>query len=154
MNNIEQRFWSKVNVAEGCWNWTGSLNSKGYGSIYIRPGKRIGAHRLMARLAKFSIPKGLVSDHLCRNRRCVNPEHIEFVTNRENVLRGIGPTAINAKKTHCPSGHEYNEKNTKVLRGYRRCLPCHRAHSLRYFDKNLRVGPIPAQEKKSQEKPQ
>ncbi len=92
----------------GCWNWTASTR-QGYGQIWTpsRPGPRriLQAHRAMYELANGAIPDGLDLDHLCRNTLCVNPEHLEPVTRRENVLRGTGPAALNARKMTCSRGH-------------------------------------------------
>lgn len=81
------RFWSKVEVTDGCWFWTGWLNKKGYGQFDI-PGWKPRAHRLAYELMVGRILDGLQLDHLCRNRRCVRPDHLEPVTNRENSRRG------------------------------------------------------------------
>lgn len=83
-----QRFYARCEVdpASGCHNWTGSLNSKGYGRLMVDNVRR-AAHRVAFQLAGGTIPDGLQIDHLCRNRRCVNPAHLEPVTNRENCLR-------------------------------------------------------------------
>jgi len=88
----------------GCWLWTGSIVTRGYGSIHIN-GKPRRTHRVMyeARIGK--IPEGLVLDHKCRVTGCCNPDHLEPVTVRENTIRGFGPTSQNAKKTHCHMGH-------------------------------------------------
>jgi len=121
-----RRFWAAVRVGDkGCWDWTGSHNPKGYGSFNVNKGHR-PAHRLAYEIMRGPIPEGLTLDHLCRNRGCVNPAHLEPVTNRENVLRGIGPTAKAARATHCPSGHPYDEANTYVSpsTGWRRCRTC------------------------------
>lgn len=126
-----KRFWSKVRItALGCWAWTGGKRN-GYGSFW-RNGQHEGAHRFAYEHLVGPIPKGLHLDHLCRNHGCVNPVHLEVVTCRVNVLRGIGPTAVNARKTRCPQGHKYTEKNTAVLNqvgGGRRCRICHRAYN-------------------------
>src|SRR3977135_3690762 len=105
------RFWGLVDRQDGgfqtggCWPWLGSTTGSGYGQI--RYGGHLLAHRIAYVLRKGDIPTGLQLDHLCRNRSCVNPAHLEPVTGRENPLRGGSPTAVNAFKTHCPQGHEY-----------------------------------------------
>jgi hypothetical protein len=117
----------------GCHLWTARLTNAGYGQFtYSQPGYKIqtlGAHRVAYELAYGRIPAGLVVDHLCRVRRCVNPEHMEAVSPRENVMRSpIAPAAINARKTHCPQGHPYDEENTYVgQRCGRLCRTCTRA---------------------------
>lgn len=76
------------------------------------------------------IPDGMTLDHLCRNRACCNPHHLEVVSLRENLLRGVGPSAMNARKTTCPSGHEYSESNTYHKKnGSRQCKACQRKHA-------------------------
>ncbi len=110
-----------------CWLWRGSLSPDGYGRIAVQ-GRNVGAHRVAWELVNGPIPTGLTIDHLCRVRACVNPTHLEAVPLRENVLRGLGPTAINSSKTHCVHGHEFNEANTYVYpSGYRHCRVCRRA---------------------------
>lgn len=121
---IVNRFLKKIEVHEnGCWMWKGVLVG-GYAQMYIYQRKVYG-YRWTYILFKGAIPDGLQLDHLCRNRSCVNPDHLELVTQRENILRGIAPTAINARKTHCPKGHPYNEKNTYVWNNGRKCRICH-----------------------------
>lgn len=115
-------FWTKVDKADGCWLWRGSIGKNGYG-YFCRGPKRL-AHRYAYELLVGIIPYGLTLDHLCRNTGCVNPGHLEAVTIRENTLRGEGPSAVNAKKTHCPRGHEYNSENTYLYRGHRHCKRC------------------------------
>lgn len=95
-----------------CCEWKGAKNVAGYGTIRMN-GKTYLAHRLAVALSGRNIPKSLVCDHLCRNRACVNPDHIELVSTKENVLRGIGPTAQAAKQTACLKGHEYTPENTR-----------------------------------------
>jgi hypothetical protein len=108
----------------GCWLWAGEWNDGGYGRLWIR-GKNHQAHRLSYELHKGPIPDGLTIDHLCRVRCCVNPDHLEPVTMRENTLRGTGPTALNVLKTSCPAGHLYTPDNTRIdARGRRSCREC------------------------------
>lgn len=104
-------FWLHVIDTGSCWEWCGgAVNSKGYG--HIKQGRALlKAHRVSWTLVRGPIPSGLTLDHLCRNRLCVNPDHLEAVSNRENILRGTSPTAINARKTHCQRGHELTAAN-------------------------------------------
>ena len=128
---LAERFWTKVEPpgSDECWRWTGAQNGWGYGRIWVE-GHMIAAHRVAYELTLGPIPKGLTLDHLCRNRLCVNPSHLEPVTWGENVLRGAGLTAANARKTHCPAGHAYSPANTYICReGYRHCRACHSARS-------------------------
>jgi hypothetical protein len=124
------RFWSYVTKSEGCWLWTGAT-TRGYG--YLRGNmttKNIYAHRLSYELHIGTIPDGLVLDHLCRNTLCVNPEHLEPVTNKENILRGMTLIAQNKRKTHCLYGHQFSDDNTYVNKhGDRDCIICRRRRS-------------------------
>jgi hypothetical protein len=126
--DIEAKFWATVNKTSTCWQWLGSQH-KGYGRFRVN-GCEWPAHRWAYELTHRPIPDGLQIDHLCRNRACVNPAHMELVTARENVLRGTGLTAINARKTHCAHGHPFDEVNTKHRpNGGRRCKACHLVHT-------------------------
>lgn len=121
--SIAEKTQGKYQKADtGCWIWTAAFNNTGYGRLRDHPsGKMLLAHRVMYELHVGPIPEGLVLDHLCRVRACVNPSHLEPVTFAENVKRG------DAVKTHCPQGHEYNAENTgKGNGGSKRCLKCHR----------------------------
>lgn len=128
------RFWSKVNkggpVPDGrpeigpCWEWTSGRTAAGYGRFYLAKRKPVYAHRYTWELLRGSIPDGLQIDHLCRNRACCNPDHLEPVTNRENGLRGVGAAAVNARKTHCKHGHEFTPENTYEGPRGRQCRRC------------------------------
>lgn len=125
------RFWSKVDKTAqgGCWMWTGSTSPDGYGVLRVNRAT-VYMPRYSWELANGPMPLGTEPDHLCRNRWCVNPDHLEPVSHRENILRGESPQAVNARKTHCPQGHEYTPENTKVqTRGGRLCRICQREHS-------------------------
>lgn len=135
---LAERFFAKVDKRgrDECWLWRAAL-SNGYGAFWLH-GHQEPAHRVAYKMLIGPIPEGLTIDHLCRNRPCVNPAHMEPVTNGENVLRGIGITAINVTKTHCPQGHPYDEANTIVSRtGKRSCRACHRAFTRRWRKTHL-----------------
>ena len=98
--------------------------SRGYGNLRIN-GKTLKVHRYAWMLLRGPIPNDYPLDHLCRIKNCVNPDHLEPVPQRVNVVRGIGPTAINARKTHCVNGHEFTPENTyRRSDGDRECQTC------------------------------
>ena len=112
-----------------CWNARGKIDSGGYGRIYMN-GQIFATHRVAYILFKGRIPNNLEIDHLCRNRMCINPEHLEAVTSRVNTLRGVSIQAQNARKTHCKNGHPFIDGNlviSKLKKGKRGCLTCSRA---------------------------
>ena len=123
---VKSRFPHLIDKSGNCWEWLGSRNPDGYGTISID--NRISyAHRIVYEMEVGAIPEDLELDHLCRNRACVNPEHLEPVTQRVNTLRGEGFAAINARKTHCIHGHPFDEKNTYITSaGHRLCRTCNR----------------------------
>lgn len=128
-SRLPETFWSRCipEPNSGCWLWTGMVHgSGGYGSMSLGYRKRCRAHRFSYEALVGPIPTGLVIDHLCRNVICVNPMHLEAVTIRVNTLRGIGPFAVKAAKTHCVRGHEFNETNTLVRPKGRECIACSR----------------------------
>lgn len=126
--NPWKRFVERYEVSsDGCWLWKGRLDN-GYGSLWVNKKQKLGAHVFSYMVHNLTlVPEGLCVDHLCRNRSCVNPEHLEQVTLKENVLRGVGPSAVNAKKTHCINGHEFTEENTYRYSRGRACKECQRA---------------------------
>lgn len=115
--------------SNGCVEWTASLNNNGYGT-FTADRRTVMAHRWAYEFHVGPIPDGLTIDHLCRNRRCVNPAHLEPVSMRANLLRSAG----NAAKTHCPAGHPYSGSYLHVdpKTGDRKCHQCRRD---RYYAK-------------------
>ncbi len=115
-------FWQHVDTSagpEGCWLWAAACTTWGYGTAYI-DGHLRSAHRAAYESLVGEVAAGLVLDHLCRTRRCVNPDRLEAVTQRTNVLlRGEGLAAINARKTTCLHGHPLTPENVYLCRGRR-----------------------------------
>ena len=129
MTPFDQRFWSKVDFLSdphGCWIWRGNV-SNGYGRFTIgATGFR--AHRVSYAITTGAPEVGQHVDHMCRNKLCVNPAHLEAVSHRENVIvRGTGPFAARARQTHCKWGHEFTPENTIIHGGRRECHACYLA---------------------------
>lgn len=129
-----------VRQADGCRVWQRSTTTNGYGQIRI-DGRLVKVHRVVYEMQVGPIPPGMQIDHLCRVRACCEPTHMEVVTNRENVLRGIGPTARNAAKTHCLRGHPFSGNNLRIASSGRKCRTCERlrltaAWRHRYMEKS------------------
>lgn len=122
------RFWTKVDKRpDGCWLWTAYRNPDGYGRFRPYRQNQVMAHRFAYEQIVGPIPEGLTLDHLCRDRACVNPAHLEPVTAGENVMRGTAVGAVNAAKTHCYRGHAFTPENTRVdPHGWRVCRACKR----------------------------
>ena len=126
-----ERFESHVNKTDTCWLWQGHITPKGYGYLPMKHNDGVWrptlAHRIAYQIYKGDIPEGMTIDHLCRTRNCVNPAHLEAVTQSVNLHRGDTLQAQNSAKTHCPKGHPYDEQNTWISRfGKRSCRVCNR----------------------------
>ncbi len=133
----------------GCWIWSGTTDSYGYGVFKINR-SMYKAHRLSVALYRGYCDEDLTVDHLCRNTRCVNPDHLELVPNEVNVLRGESPFADNKRKNHCKNGHPLSGDNlvsypSELELGKRQCKICHNERSrlsgLRYRSKNKKDLP-------------
>lgn len=131
---VKETFMVKEVSTDDCWLYAKPDNNLGYGKFEV-DGVHYRAHRVMYEAYKGEIPKGLHIDHLCRVPPCINPDHLEAVTPRENILRGISPVAINAKKTHCIHGHKFNKQNTSFIWSGRRCKECNRLVQQRHRDR-------------------
>lgn len=124
-----ERFWAKVDkrTANECWPWTAGKTAQGYGGFHPAKNTTVLAHRWSYRDAHGSLDSSLVVDHLCRNRTCVNPAHLEQVTNLENLRRGEGYALANGMRSACINGHEYTPDNTYIdPSGGARCRRCAR----------------------------
>lgn len=159
----ESDFWhlhnylnKNIKRTETCWLWIGTLN-QGYGRACFKD-KMYNAHRFVLELANIDIPKGMVVDHICRVRNCVNPDHLRVVTVTKNTLENSeGVSALNAKKTKCKRGHQFSATNTQIRmhsngKTSRNCIKCRAVYRSRdkqyYKNKKARVTPSAFEEVK------
>lgn len=145
--SVMDRFWPKVDKLDnGCWVWTAATNGKGYGIFRGGQGRDANGSRkwILAHRFAFELLRGAITspelDHRCRNRPCVNPDHLEPVTHRENTLRGESPVAMQARRSECIKGHPFDKKEKN---GKRRCSVCDKAKELRRYFR--RYGRVPKQ---------
>lgn len=147
--DLPSRVWSRVESTPlGCWIWTGPC-AKGYGRVSVREAgsrRSMQIHRYAYEQLVGPIPDGLQLDHLCRNRACCNPAHLEPVTSRENTLRGTNQVARQAAATHCVHGHEFTPENTYVEPGGRRkCRTCQRRFLNEWRSRKAHGAPVLAE---------
>jgi hypothetical protein len=113
-------FVKMVEKTETCWTWLGAVDQDVYGKFI----KWLADRFMWLYVYNYTIPGGLALGHLCRNTRCVNPEHLEVATNCVNILRGTSFSEENAKTAYCNRGHEFTPENTELYRGKRYCVTC------------------------------
>jgi hypothetical protein len=125
------RFWRKAERRDdGCWEWTGRVKTNGYGTFFPSRRHSWNAHRWAYTVLVGPIPEGMQLDHRCRNRRCVNPAHLEPVSPALNASRAA------AMRTHCPHGHPYDEENTGWWGGHRHCRTCNAEQCAEYASRH------------------
>lgn len=143
---LPARFWAKVRPDDnGCWVWTAAKYPQGYAAFSIRRSVARPAHRVAYLTLIGCVGDGLVLDHLCRVRHCVNPAHLEPVTNAENIRRGLGGK-YQTERTHCPKGHPYEGENLRLGRTKRgtlrrNCRECQNAATRARYWRNKAVTP-------------
>lgn len=143
MLNSLSNFLDKIDFEadNGCWEWTGCTNENGYGLITSKHFKERRVHRLAYIVLKGEIPNGLVIDHLCKNRICCNPDHLEVVTRGENVRRGVGGEVtgkLKKSQKFCKHGHEYTLENTRFTKeGWRECKKCNSIRHKKHYKKKV-----------------
>lgn len=122
-DTLEQRLLRRVQKGADCWIWAGRILAT-YGVMWFHY-ERLWAHRVSYLVYKGPIPEGMLIDHMCRNRLCVNPDHLRVVTPRQNSIENsVSLPALNVVKTHCKHGHEFTELNTYRHNGKRQCRRC------------------------------
>lgn len=140
-HTVKERFMAMVSFVGECWIWDGKKEKFGYGRFSIRD-KEFAAHRVAYTIFKGDISDGLVLDHIkekCGNPSCVNPDHLEPVTQHENLMRGNTFQARNSRKTHCPKGHSYGAPKN----GVRKCAECSRQRCREYKARiAVRTSPV------------
>ena len=125
IKSIMRRFNQGYIIAKnGCWDWQGYVDKTGYAGFLVNH-KRLLVHRFSYEIFNGHIPNGITVDHICKNRKCVNPWHLDLTTRFENVQRGANKIAQNAGKLNCPQGHSYSGENLYVTKkGFRQCKTC------------------------------
>jgi hypothetical protein len=132
VNTVEKILAKHVDATSGCWEWKARKDKDGYGRTTIQR-KTYQAHRVVFAALVGPIPEGMTIDHLCKNKACVNPDHMEVTTVKVNVLRSDNICSLNARKTHCPRGHPLSGENLYLYpAGGRGCRQCQRDHAARY----------------------
>lgn len=135
---LKNRLLNRIDkTPNGCWNYTRSKSVKGYGKLSAW-GRMWLAHRVSYTIFVAPIPEGKSIDHLCRNPSCINPNHLEPVSNRENLMRGIGIAAKNSRKTHCINGHALSGENLRLKKSRRGriCKKCNSDHWRKWYEKS------------------
>ena len=134
-----RRIWAKIEVTDGCWNWTGALNDCGYAASVPVDGSKVKhkktylPHRLMFSWFKWAIPEDLTIDHLCNNRGCMNPDHMATATIGDNVRRAV-------KRPYCKNGHPQTPENRYKYKNKERCKPCITLNNQKYRESHRPNG--------------
>jgi len=137
MDQMLENFFDKVDaLPNGCWIWEGGIDKVGYGRFKVN-GKLLGSHRFSYEINKSKIPEKMVLDHLCKNPSCVNPDHLEAVTQKENILRGNNQISKKILQTHCIYGHELSGENLYINPKYnkRDCKICIKRRAYEYKER-------------------
>lgn len=117
----------------GCFIWIGATYNNGYGFININK-RSVSAHRLSYFVHKGIIPENFIVDHLCNNKYCINPHHLEAKSQKDNLLRSNSASTLNILKTHCDKGHEFSNENTRLNKqGSRECIACLNERKKKYY---------------------